>query len=250
MSLKHYLNIILTGAAALLLAGPTAQGVILMGWETNGVVDPKAAAFAPASSGEGIEAGSLTRGAGLGTSGTAAANTFYASGFNVESFEEARDGGHWWEFAMTVDAEHFVDLSAIGVNIRRSSNGPDQWQWGFAVGDGGFQSVGPVLTSTLSAGNGEVMPQVALTELPVLQELTGTTVTFRLYGWGGTTAAGTGSIGRLDGLDLWVSGTSTHISAIPEPSTVAVLAGLAVFGFVFFQRRAQGLTGPKSAGLR
>ncbi|MCD8483015.1 MAG: PEP-CTERM sorting domain-containing protein [Verrucomicrobia bacterium] len=235
---KNYFRVILAGLAAWLLAGSIAQATVLLGWDTQGVLDPKAASFAVDFVEEGIVVSSLVRGPGLGTTGTAAANTFFASGFNVSELSEAMLGGHWWEFGLTVDNTLSLDLSALGVNIRRSGNGPDSWQWGVSVGEGAFELIGLPMNSVTSAGNGEALATLDLSQISFLQELTDTSLTFRLYGWGGTTAAGTGSIGRLDGYDLWVSGIATP-APIPEPSTMVALMGLAVLVLTCVRKRCR-----------
>lgn len=62
------------------------------------------------------------------------------------------------------------------------------------------------------------------------------TITFRLYGWNTSSGSGDTFLRNLSGADLEVFGT-TAVSAVPEPSTYAALAGLAILGFAAYRRR-------------
>ncbi len=66
---------------------------------------------------------------------------------------------------------------------------------------------------TASGANGAAQTQVDLTGITALQNVvSGTTVTLRLYAWGGTNAGATVAVGRLAGNDLVLGGTVSATS--------------------------------------
>ena len=172
----------------------------------------------------------LSRGAGINPS--ALVDSFcsnaFASGGNKAN---AISTSEYLQLAISPKPNYKVSLSSIDFNIRRSSTGPNAYQWQYSL-DGfatGGIDVGAQGSYTGTDTNGLAMPQINLSGVANLQNVVaGTVVTFRLYAWGATNGSGTFAIGRLAGDDLvfkgnvdplyYVSGTTD----LTDGSTIAI----------------------------
>jgi hypothetical protein len=106
------------------------------------------------------------------------------------------------------------------------------------VGGGGYFDV-TTFSYTANTSAGAVLPAVDLTGISALQNVAaGVPVSFRLANFGGSAVNGTWYVWDIaptsTASDLSVSGTLT---AVPEPSEYAAMAGAGLVGFAIWRRR-------------
>ncbi|MCW5898163.1 MAG: T9SS type A sorting domain-containing protein [Flavobacteriales bacterium] len=122
----------------------------------------------------------------------------------------AQSGNKYLQFSITANTGWQVSLSTLDANFRRSSTGPNAFQWQYSLD--GFATAGvnagAEISYTGTATNGDAQAQIDLSAIAALQNVAaGTTITFRLFGWGASATGGTFAIGRLAGNDLAIGGT-------------------------------------------
>jgi hypothetical protein len=134
----------------------------------------------------------LTRGSGVSTSGSGAANAW--GGANWASTSAAGiSGNEDVTFGFTVSSGYSTSLSSIALNYRRSSTGPDDGYWQYQVNGGTWGLIGD-FTSEFSStsSSGAAITPISLTGISALQSLAaGSVVNFRLVPYGATSTAGT-----------------------------------------------------------
>jgi len=178
----------------------------------------------------------LTRGAGVGTSGTGAAN-----GWGGNDFEEgtnlanAISGENFATFSITANTGSALSLSEIAAyNIRRSGSGPLMGQWQYQVGNGTFVNIGSSITwGAVITAAGNPQSAIDLTGISDLQNVSaGTTVTFRVVTWSASSNAGTWYLNDPDDLpaaDLTINGSIFSCVSPPSagtPTTATACAGV------------------------
>ena len=149
--------------------------------------------FAATSNNTNLTIGGLTRGSGVGTGGTAAANGWGGTAFNQISSANAITNNTFVSFTVTPNTGYKVSFSDIPVyNVRRSNSGPPNGLWQYKVGAGAFTDIGSTINWGGGSSTGNDQPMISLSGIPALQNVpAGTTVTFRIVSWGGTNSSGT-----------------------------------------------------------
>lgn len=180
----------------LVLTGGT---VTLAAWDfdplTGGAGNWGPSPYTATVSNTNVVVGGLTRGSGVATdvSATASADAWGGHNFQSTTALAAESANKFVTFSVTPNTGKTISLSSIEpYNIRRSGSGPNIGQWQYQVGSGSFTDIGSAITwgSTItSAGNSQTA--IDLTSIAALQNVSGTTVTFRVLLWGGTAAGGT-----------------------------------------------------------
>ena len=227
---------------AVLAAG--AQGAVLVGWDfdnlTGGTNNYGASPLTPDTTITNATAVGLTRGAGVGTTGSAATNAWGGNGLNETSFANALAGGDFITFSMSASGGYELSFDSIDAyNVRRSGTGATTGQWQYQIGTGSFVNLGNEITwggTTTSAGNAQ--SAIDLSGISSLQGVS-ETVTFRLVVWGASGATGTWYLNdpsAAPGIDFSVSGSV--VSAIPEPSSAMLLAGAGAMFWVSRRKRS------------
>ncbi|MEO6254082.1 MAG: T9SS type A sorting domain-containing protein [Ferruginibacter sp.] len=175
-----------------------------------------------------LAATSVSRGAGLNAS--ALANSFSSTNFTASgTFADAVTNNKYVQFTIAANSSFKTSLSTLDVNFRRSSTGPNTFQWQYSLD--GFATagvnIGSAISYTLTTTGGDAQTQINLSAIPALQNVANPTViTFRLYGYGATAVGGTFALGRLTGNDLAIGGTV--VASGPSPTinvTPATLTG-------------------------
>ena len=223
----------------------------ILAWDFNGNTGSETTVNSTTTS-PNLNVSTVSRGAGL--SANALANSFSSTSFSSTgtSLNDAITNNDYLQFTVSPQSGFRVSLSTLDANFRRSSTGPNTFQWQYSLD--GFATpginVGPTITYTGTETNGVAQPQIDLSTVPALQNVAfPNTVTFRLYGWNATSAAGTFALGRLDGNDLAVGGTT---EAIPTAAS-ATISGRATnsagrgLSFVTVLLTGGSLTEPKYA---
>ena len=191
----------------------SATADVLAGWDFSGVtVGGGSTPLAATTSAANLTVGALTKGSGITASGTLAGNAFGGTGFDAVDAATATTNQDFVTFSVTSSNSYSMSLSEIAAyNIRRSSSGPPSTQWQYQVGSAGtFVNLGAVVLSSGTSSSGNTQPLISLAAIPELQNIaSGTTVTFRLVSWGGT-STGSWYLNQFQtGNDLVVNGTLT-----------------------------------------
>ncbi len=177
-----------------------------------------------------LDSGITLTGWTLGSlTGSSTNNRFTATNWSTgATFSDASTGNAYITFSITPTSGNQLSLSGatITYTLQNSGTGPDFYSVRSSV-----DSFGSDLSasSTALTGTGGIT-STSLT-LPSSVSYTGLTgaVEFRIYGWGASSGLGTLSV------NAW--SMTGGVSAIPEPSTYAVIVGGVVLAGAFWQRR-------------
>jgi hypothetical protein len=186
----------------------TAWGQIAA-WETSGLAGSETS-FNATTNDANLNTSTLIRGTGI--TATSLANAFNSKAFQTGTTDltTATTHGDYLQFTINAKTGYQVSLTTLDANFRRSSTGPNSFQWQYSLD--GFTTaeinIGSKISYTLAPTNGDAQTQISLSGISALQGVTsGTTITIRLYCWGATGAAGSFAIGLLSGNDLAIGGS-------------------------------------------
>jgi subtilase family serine protease len=185
-----------SSVATLTAVNPAAYSGVLAGWDMNalpgGTGDFGASPFSPTTNAPNITVIGLTRGSGVGTSGYAAARGWGGSGFNSTGEAAAVTANQFATLALSAAGGYAVSISSVSQFVyRRSSSGPTSGVLQYQIGSGAFTDI-TNLSYTSSSSSGAVLPAIDLSGISALQNVpSGTTVTFRLMNFGGSSSTGT-----------------------------------------------------------
>jgi len=150
---------------------------------------------------DGLNVGTLSRGAGLNASALARAFASNSSGPVITSTKElAISQNSYYQVVLSVKPGYKLSLSAIDVRLRRTAAGAKYHKWYYSLDGVNFletKGTGDVLAEDTNT-EGAAVPTYYVYETPDLQNLrSGTTITLRMYCWGFTNiGSGSFSIGR------------------------------------------------------
>lgn len=228
------------GVVALSLGmAPSAQAVIISGWDLTG--DPGNQATEPASEQAGNITGSaLTRGSGLGAA--IGGSSFNSNGWDQVGGAAAND---FISFGFTVAPGFSVDLDNLQIGTQSSGTGPGTLRLFSSVD--GFTT--PLTTFNQSPGGNRVDSTI---DLSSLTGLTGT-IEFRLIefgntqadGVGTTAAAGTFRISEFNGSQNVVF-NGTVVTPIPFETDAAAWGAVIALGLFGGLRVRKQFAGAKS----
>lgn len=207
----------ITSIILLLIAFNLGYGQIVS-WEMNTNAGNEAT-FNATTLNANLNTVTLSRGSGLSTS--ALANSFSSNNFTVGGIQsDAETNGDYLEFQISAMVGYEVSMSTLDANFRRSSTGPDSFLWKYSTDGVNFTDIGTTISYTSTATNGTAQTQIDLSAITALQDVDfGTTVTFRLYGWGASGSTGSFAIGRLTGDDLSFGGTVSAVGSCTSVTT-------------------------------
>ena len=167
---------------------------------------------------------------------TNVSSTYSAGNTNVTVNNWVTGGGsadttEFLSVSLNANTGFTLSLTSFSFKTSRSSTGPasvsvELFVGGVSQGVSSTFSPTNTTTTTTAAMNSNTFDFADLTSIAATS-----TVTFRVYGWGGT-----GSSGNLRVDDLTINGT---VSAIPEPSTYSAIFGAAVLGCAVWRRKQQ-----------
>ena len=158
---------------------------------------------------------------GIGVTATALARAFSANAWDASATEGgAITNNEYFQFTVSASVGFQVSLSTIDCRLRRTSTGPNAYQWRYSLDGTNFTDIGSdvVFTSTL---DGVDQAQVVVSGIPALQNVAaGTTITIRVYAWGASAATGTFAFGRY--------GTGNTTNSLAIGGTVSSAGGCGI----------------------
>jgi hypothetical protein len=261
MKLKTILAAALMGSVTLTSLASAATIAV---WNTAGASGTMApATWAMTDSAAGVTGAALTRGPGL-------LSQPLANGFNAQGWEGstsaslARTNNDYFEWGLTLGpAVSSASFGTLDFNMRRSAVASPM-NFSVEASLDGFSTPGTVVASFMYLGrnsgtapasptpfqwmttdtggqtNGNAIQTLNLADDALLQNLPGgSTVTFRLYGWGdaNTVSTNTVALGRTTATTPASSGgplIGGTLIYVPEPTSLSILAGA---GMVLRRRR-------------
>lgn len=223
-----------TSQFALALLAPmsfatSASAAVLAGWDVHGLAGGTnnfgSSPLAASVSDTNVTVGGLTRGSGVGTTGTGAARGWGGNTWTSANASAATTANQYATFSVTANSGFQMSLSGISkLDYRRSNTGATSGVLQYQVGGGAYTDITPLsYTSTSSSGASITVP-IDLSGIGALQNLpAGTTVTFRIVNYGGSGGGGTWYVfdaANTTANDLELSGsvTATGGGAPPAPT--------------------------------
>jgi len=125
--------------------------------------------------------------------------------------------GPYVEFTIQADAGYQMNLSGgvIGFTLQNSGTGPDFYSVRSSVDSYGADL--SASSATLNPAGATTATSLALPSIPGTWDGLTSAITFRVYGWGASSSAGTMSINAFS------LGSGTSVTAVPEPQTWALI---------------------------
>lgn len=229
-----------------LISAATASAQVLVGWniDTLDVAETLTGPTYSLASGTNASnvSGALTLSSTVNPSTSADQYGFKVSGGDTgasATLATAITDGNYFEFTLTAASGFELTLTSIDMNGESSASGAadvallssvDGFTDSAAIATASDANVGTGGFDTDSSGFGSSIT------LSGMQYEGVESISFRVYGWNISSGAGVTSLRDLSGDDLEIFGT-VSASAVPEPSSFAALAGLAMLGFVGSRRR-------------
>ena len=216
-----------TSASATLAVDPVRTGVAPLIWDFSTAAP---AAGLPVT----VTGGSLTQGNNYGTTtllSAVSASSGYrgATGVNnaaavarVGAFNPGTDGSAYFEFTLTPSEGYQLSATALSFGSRSTSTGPAAYALYTSVDD----FTAPIATGVLAANSVWSLQAPAFNAVTAL---TGTSITFRLYGYNGVGSSASGSVNwRIDDLKLTLGvivGPDVAPTITAQPSAQIVTTG-------------------------
>ncbi len=165
----------------------------LFGWDMSGASNYGMSPMTPSTNCPGLMITGLTRGPGVGTSGSGAQRAWGGNTFTSTTEAGAVAAGQFISFgAVETNNGYAVSYQSISTfEYRHSATGPTNGVLQYQVGSGPFVDIASVFYSS-SSSSGASLGSVNVSGIPGLQNVpAGTNVTFRIVNYNGTSSAGT-----------------------------------------------------------
>lgn len=217
----------ITSGIAVLTVNQSISGelVTLAGWNVSGLSAYGASPLPPTTNAANVTVTGLTRGVGVGTSGTAAGSAWGGNGFDSTTAAAAIAAGDFATFSISANAGYTVSFTNISrFDYRRSSGGPPNGVLQYQIGGGSFVDITSLSYPTTTSG-GASIGVIDLSNIAALQNVpASTTVTFRIVNYGASGSGGTWyiyNVANSTAVDFSIDGTVNSISAPPGPPALA-----------------------------
>lgn len=193
--------------------------VTLFGWDVSGLPGGSGrygpTPYAPTFVTNNLTVGGLTRGSGIGTSGSGAGRAWGGNAFTATSSGDAVSANDIITFSAAATGSYSVSYSTISrFDYRHSATGPATGVLQYQIGSGPFVDI-TALSYPDASSTGASLSPINLTGIAALQNVgPGTNVTFRIVNYGGG-ATGTWYIfdfANSAALDFAVSGSISAVS--------------------------------------
>ena len=167
------------------VAGPVFAAT-LAGWDMSGATNYGASPMTATVGDPNLTIGGMTRGSGVGLSGTPAARAWGGVAWTSANADAAVADNKLASFTITANTGKQVSFSSISkFDYRRSSTGPANGVLQYQIGAGAFTDIS-ALSYTSTASSGGSLSAIDLSGISALQNVpAGTTVTFRIANHGG-----------------------------------------------------------------
>ncbi len=220
----------ITGINATGGGGSSYTGV-LAGWDVSNQTAFGVSPLAPTTNAAHLTVGGLTRGSGVGITGSASASSWGGNTWNTSSEASAIAANEFATFSFTVQTGFKVSVSTINqFDYRRSGSGPTSGELQYQIGSGAFIDLAPLSYTSTS---GASLSPIDLSGVFALQNIgAGTNVAFRIVNWGATSSGGTWYIPDLStpsSPDFAISGTVTSLAPLPLADLTVVSSHAAAF---------------------
>lgn len=189
-------RLLIAGLLVALAGASPAVAAVLAGWDVHALAGGAnsfgASPLAATVSDVNLSVGGLTRGSGVSTTGTAAARAWGGVDWQNTSAASAVSGNDVVSVTLTANSGYNVSISSLSrLDYRRSSTGPSTGVLQYQIGSGAFTDIG-TLAYTVTASSGGSLGPIDLSGVAALQHVpAGTTVTFRIVNYGGSSSTGT-----------------------------------------------------------
>jgi uncharacterized repeat protein (TIGR01451 family) len=166
------------------------NAITLVGWDVSGL--PGGAnnygpsPVSPTTNAPNLTIVGLTRGSGVGTSGTGAGRAWGGNAFTGSNAAAAITANQFATFTVTAQPGYRVSYASISkFDYRRSLTGPASGVLQYQIGSGAFTDI-TVLSYPANTSSGGSLNPINLTGIPALQNVgPGTNVTFRIVNYVG-----------------------------------------------------------------
>jgi len=227
--------------------GGTVYTGILIGWDVSGQIDYGPSTLAQVTNAPNLTVTGLTRGVGVGTSGTGAANGWGGTGFTNLTATTAIAYNQFVTFTLAANAGYRVSYSSFSrFDYRRSSTGPTNGVLQYQIGAGVFTDITNLNYSSTN-NNGAAIGAIDLTGFASLQNVgPNTNVTFRIVNYAGTASGGKWYVYDMGGStapDLAIQGTVTQVVLTTNAPAIAPMLTLIAFTKQQFHFTVSGTAG-------
>ncbi len=218
---------------AIVVSEDSAKATVLAGWNVSAQSNYGISPLAATAGDPNLTVGGLTRGAGVGTTGTATSRAWGGVNWTNATDSAAIAADRVVTFSVSPNTGYTVSFTNIILSYRRSSSGATTGRVQYQIDAGSFFDIGPV-AYTVSASAGATLPAIDLSGISALQNIaSGTTVTFRIVNYGGTSTNGTWyvyDVANSPASDLEVNGTIVSPGVPPSvtditPASITANAG-------------------------
>lgn len=229
--MKRFLSGLLT--AFLVTVASNAHSAVLLEFDFSGATNTASSNTQNSTfSAIGIATSSMTRGTGI--SNNNAANSFRGTGFSNDGI--AVTNTDYFQFAVNSSGLSLFSIESLAGNFNGTStfsaNPGVTMQWAYSLDGTNFSLAA---TDFVRVGSGAFTYTFTGTDATALTDIS--SATFRLFASGQTTTGGWGlqSAATPGTVGLTVNGT---VTAVPEPSSLAILSLCGVGGAIYRRRRA------------
>lgn len=210
------------------VTNPASNGVVLA-WDVNGQTNFGAQPLPPGQVASGLTdsiPSQLTRGSGVTTTGTAAANAWGGANWATTS-GAGNTGNEYVTFGTTVAAGHILSLTSIDLYYRHSGSGPVSGLWQYQLNGATPVTIADNANEFPSSStSGAAMGQLNLAGVTGLQNLApATLVMFRLVPYASTSSGGTWYVYDTTGNDLVVNGSVATVPPTITRDNATVIVG-------------------------
>ncbi len=166
--------------------------VTLAGWDVSGQSGYGVSPLSPTTNASNLTVGGLTRGSGIGLTGTAAGRAWGGNCFTNTSASTAIAANRFATFSLKANPGYKISLTSISrFDYRRSGTGPPNGLLQYQLGNNGFVDVSNLSYAASTSAGGSLGP-VDLSLIPALQNVgDSNSITFRIVNWGATSTNGT-----------------------------------------------------------
>ncbi|MBU2447484.1 MAG: hypothetical protein KJ666_18175, partial [Bacteroidetes bacterium] len=102
----------------------------ILAWETNGLAGNEATVNSTTTN-VNLNTSTLSRGGGINPS--ALSNAFSSTSFSGTTLANALSSNQFLQFTVSASAGYKVSLSTLDANFRRSTTGPNKFQWQYSL---------------------------------------------------------------------------------------------------------------------